>query len=995
SADEVVGRNFSLFFTADDQRAGKPQFELERAKLEGRFEEEGFRVRRDGSKFWAGVVVTPVRDREGRLLGFAKVMRDLTAHKEAESNAQRLATERAAREAAEAAEARLRDSEARYRALSQRLEIILEGLADGVAAQHRDGRLIFANKAGAVAMGFPSVEACMAATLEERANRFELLDEHGAPVQVRELPGQRVLRGEPACSMLVHVRDRDTGQEWWRHLRATGVLGQDGQPEIAIYIWHDVTEARRREQHESYLARATAALAESLDYQSTLSTLASLLVPGLGDWCSIHLRTGNQVASVAVAHVDPDKVKFAREMARRYPPDPQQQSGVWNVLRTGTSELYTEISEELLAQGAQDAEHLRILREAGMRSVLIVPIRTRQRVVGTLSLVSAEAGRRYNQHDLSLAEELGRRAGNSIENARLYAAQKKAREDLALLARAGESFSSAASYEELLERVANSALPALGDFAIVELADSDAPRTFAAAYDDPELDALLKATAWGRSEGGPRGSSALSSDHQTRFVPVVDDAWLQDAAFDTGQLQALEQTGLCSLVSVPMRTHGRALGSLTVCYGKSGSHYSAENVGLIEELARRAAIAITQVQLYTRAQEAAKSAEEANRLKDEFLATVSHELRTPLNAMLGWASVLRTRTREPTLVKPIEVIHRNALAQGKIIEDILDASRAITGKLRLDLKETDLAHIIRASIDVLRPSITAKQIAVEFAPTRQECLLVADPDRIQQVVWNVLSNAVKFSDPGGRVLISLSREGEAWVLSVRDTGRGIAADFLPFVFDRFKQEDGSTTRRVGGLGLGLAIARHIVELHGGHVEAMSPGVGQGATFRVSLPIGPVAFSPSHGESVRPPSGTQASSERARVLEGVRVLVVDDEEDVRELLLTALGEAGALVQSEASAAEGFAAVARFRPHVLVSDIGMPQEDGCSFVQRVRALAAANGGATPAIALSAYTRAPDKDRALSAGFDTYVCKPVLTDELIAAIDALAGPTRADPK
>jgi PAS domain S-box-containing protein len=991
SAHEIVGRNFSLLFTHEDERSGRPQRELERAKLDGRYEEQGWRVRKDGSNFWAGVVVTAMRDRGGLVIGFTKVARDLTAHKEAERSADRLASERAAREFAESAESRLRDSEARFRSESQRLEIILEGLADGVAAQNRQGQLIFANKGAAVAMGFPSVEACMAATVQERADRFELFHEDGAPVQVRELPGQRVLQGEPACSMLVHVRDRDTGQEWWRDLRATPVFGQDGQPELAIYIWHDVTEARRREQHESYLARATAALAESLDYESTLSTLASLLVPGLGDWCSIHLRQGNLAPCVAVSHVDPDKVQFAREVERRYPPDPQQQRGMWNVLRTGSSELYAEISAELLAQGAQDAEHLRILREAGLRSALIVPIRTRQRVVGTLSLISAHPGRRYNQHDLSLAEELGRRAGSAIENARLYAAQKKAREDLALLARAGDSFSSAASYEELLHCVVCSALPALGDFAIFQLAEGNAVRSLAVAHEDPKLDALLKTTSWAHSDDGASELSALLRACR-RYVPFVDDAWLQHAGLVPEVLQALRRLSLCSLISVPVRTRERVLGSLTVCHGKSARHHGEEDVGLLEELARRAAISISQAQLHTRAQEAAKSAQEANRLKDEFLATVSHELRTPLNAILGWASVLRTRSREPALAKPVEIIHRNALAQAKIIDDILDASRVIAGKLRLDLKETDLANIVRDSIDVLRPSITAKQIDLEFVPALAHCLLVADPDRLQQVVWNVLSNAVKFSEAGGNVLISLAHQGEAWVLSVRDSGCGITPEFLPFVFDRFKQADGSTTRRVGGLGLGLAIVRHIVELHGGHVEATSPGVGQGATVRVTLPVRALTSSPKHEQSVPGQNVMQAPGSRGgRVLEGMRVLVVDDEEDIRELLLTALCEAGALVESAASAAEGFAALQRFRPQVLVSDIGMPEEDGYSLVQRVRALQSAAGGDIPALALTAYSRGPDQDRALWAGFNMHLSKPVVPDELIAAITALVAPER----
>ncbi|MDB4975634.1 MAG: Chemotaxis protein methyltransferase CheR [Myxococcaceae bacterium] len=986
SAHEIIGKPYSIFFTEEEVQSGKPQHELARALKCGRFEEEGWRVRKDGSRFWASVVLTPVKNSHGELLGFAKVTHDLTARKQAEETAQRLAGERAAREAAEAAEARVRENEARLRGLSTRLEIILEGLADGVAAQTREGRLIFANRAGALAMGFPSVEACLAATVQERATRFELLDEHGAPVDVRQLPGQRVLRGEPACSMIIHVRDRDTGEEWWRQLRATGVMGQDGLPELAIYIWHDITEERRREKHDSYLAQATAALAESLDYGSTLATLARLLVPGIGDWCSIHLLEKEQLEQVAVTHVDPEKVKYAREYGRRYPPDPKQSQGVWNVLRTGLSELYAEIPEPLLAESARDDEHLAFLRAAGMRSVLIVPIRTQERVLGTLSLVSSESGRRYGQPDLRLAEELGRRSGTAIENARLYAAQKKARGELALLARAGEAFSSATSYDEMLDNLVSLALPALGDFVIVELIERDAVRTLAAVHDDPQLDAALKSLPWS-ADAREKPDASVHRSEQTEFIPAVDELRLRDVAPSEAHLEVLRRLELGSLVKVPLRSRQSVLGALTICFGKSRRRYTDEDVSLIEELARRTAVSLAQAQLYASARHAAKSAEEANRLKDEFLATVSHELRTPLNAILGWASLLRARTQEPSLAKPIEIIHRNAIAQGKIIEDILDTSRIITGTLRLDLAPTDLARTVRETIDILRPSISAKNLGVELVHAVPECVLVADADRLQQVVWNLLSNAVKFSDLGGRIVVSLERVDAGWLVTVQDGGRGIAPEFLPFVFERFTQADGSTTRRVGGLGLGLAIVRHLVELHGGHVEAASAGLGQGATFRVLLPVQAATYVPGDVESGAPRAQSETPVSGGD-LTGKRVVVVDDEEDARNLLVTALSEAGAVVRAAASAAEGIEAVRQFQPHVLVSDIGMPEEDGLSLIRRVRRLRGESGGVTPAIALTAYTREIDREQALEAGFTAYLAKPVRTDELVALIAQLLG-------
>jgi PAS domain S-box-containing protein len=388
------------------------------------------------------------------------------------------------------------------------------------------------------------------------------------------------------------------------------------------------------------------------------------------------------------------------------------------------------------------------------------------------------------------------------------------------------------------------------------------------------------------------------------------------------------------------------------------------------------------------AEEAAQRAEAASRIKDEFLATVSHELRTPLNAIVGWSSILKERSREPSIVKGISVIHRNAEAQKRIIEDILDMSRVITGKLRLELKPTDLAQIAREAIEVVRPSASAKLIAVELLTDPELPVVVADPGRLQQVVWNLLSNSVKFTEAGGAITTRLQQEGSKLVVAVTDTGCGIEQEFLPYVFDRFKQGDGSTTRRVGGLGLGLAIVRHIVELHGGHVEATSAGRGHGATFRVVLPI---RATTSITEAPKVPSSAPPMMQdrpEGASLGGIRALLVDDEPDARELLEMVLAEAGASVETAGSAEEGFESLRRFRPHVLVSDIGMPDEDGYSFMQRVRA-DTQHGRSLPAIALTAYTRHEDKVKALAAGFTTHIGKPVNPDDLVSLVAKLGSP------
>jgi PAS domain S-box-containing protein len=412
---------------------------------------------------------------------------------------------------------------------------------------------------------------------------------------------------------------------------------------------------------------------------------------------------------------------------------------------------------------------------------------------------------------------------------------------------------------------------------------------------------------------------------------------------------------------------------------------------LMREQAARAAAELSKARLKEAAQlaeQAAKRSEEANRMKDAFLATVSHELRTPLNAILGWAAVLRGRI-DPANANAIEVIHRNAQAQAKIIEDILDVSRIMTGKLQLDLKATDLVVVVRDALEVVRPSADAKRISLALSHDPEPHLLVADPDRLQQVAWNLLSNAMKFSRAGSQVSVAILREGSRFVLSVKDEGIGIEPSFLPFVFDPFRQADDSTTRRVGGLGLGLSIVRHLVELHGGEVRASSEGPGTGATFTVSLPIRAIAPSdppenPQNGKERT--SGEAATS--AGLLLGTKILLVDDEDDSRELVRIVLEVAGASVESARNAQEGFEAVQRFRPDVLISDIGMPDSDGYSLVRRVSELEASRGGRIPCIALTAYAHSRDKLKALSAGFTAHLAKPVQPEELVATVLNLAA-------
>jgi len=392
-----------------------------------------------------------------------------------------------------------------------------------------------------------------------------------------------------------------------------------------------------------------------------------------------------------------------------------------------------------------------------------------------------------------------------------------------------------------------------------------------------------------------------------------------------------------------------------------------------------------------RERQARDLAEAAARAKDEFLAVVSHELRTPLNAMLGWTRLLRSQQPgDATLAHGLEIIERSAAAQNKLVEDLLDVSRVIRGQLRLDIRPLELAPLIKAACEGLRPAAEAKRIKLRVQLEAAGGTITGDPDRLQQVIWNLLSNAIKFTPRGGRITLRLDG-GEAQArVRISDNGCGISPEFLPYVFDCFRQADSSSSRRQGGLGLGLALVRYVVELHGGTVAVESPGEGQGATFTVTLPCQAVT-APRAGREPDP-AGSEKLLKFSSTLEGLWVVVVDDEEGARELVTAMLKQYGARVTAVASSAEAFAVFAAAGsgpyPDLLVSDICMPGEDGYALIQRVRALPPERGGQLPAVALTAHGRVEDRLRALAAGFQMHVPKPIEPAELATVIASLAG-------
>lgn len=610
---------------------------------------------------------------------------------------------------------------------------------------------------------------------------------------------------------------------------------------------------------------------------------------------------------------------------------------------------------------------------AGVRSAVAVPVLARGgQVAGALVLVS-ERARAFDDRHEELAAVAARHAASSLENAGLYEEAKEARRraELAELElRAGE--------------------------ARVRLAlDSAGLGTF-------DYNPTTGALRW---DTRSRALFGLPPDAPISYSMYIAGIHPEDRArVDAANKRALD-TGGDGTFDVEYRTIGiqdkverwvAAKGQAFVENGRAvrfvGTFLEVTAKKIVEN--ERAAILEREQELRAEAETARARAEAASRAKDEFLATVSHELRNPLNAILGWSRVLleedgelpRERQR-----KGLEVIARNAKAQVQLVEDILEVSRIVSGKLRLATAATDVRGVVEAAIDTLRSAAHAKGVILETVIPPDAGSIIADEDRIQQVLWNLLSNAVKFTPRGGTVRLEVSRDDEQVVIAVGDSGEGIDPGFLPFVFDRFRQADGSTTRAHGGLGLGLAIVRHLVELHGGTAAADSAGTGTGATFTVRLPIHAPPVSEEEPAAKVPAAKVALTSQSDARLADLHVLVLDDEEDMRDLIAMILEHAGARVTRVPTVAAALDAIAADRPDVAVSDLAMPGEDGYAFVRRVRACAGERFQNLPLVAMTAYARAEDRHRVLAAGFQRHVAKPIEPLELVDALAEVASTAR----
>jgi PAS domain S-box-containing protein len=870
--DEVIGRHVSTFYRSGDRSW---EVALATARASGRVELHGWRIRKDGTAFWASVVITALRERSGELVGFAKVTRDLTdrAYRSfvdatnaivwtadasggpnADSPTWRVFTgqteaqwrgragwepvhpdDRPALEPAWArakrertmfeAEFRLRRHDGEYVWMASRavplfhsdgsvrewfgvvtdisarkaaeheeqrartlLATTLRSIGDGVITTDAAGRVTFLNPVAERMTGWTSAEAAG----RELVEIFPIV--HEETRQVVANPVHRVLREGVVVGLANHtVLLRKDGDEIAIDDSAAPIE-LDGQIEGVVLVFRDVTHEKLLFARREFLARAGSELIAASDYRDALRTVAQLVVPKLADWCAIDIvdpSTGTTVR-LAVAHQDPAKVALAHELARRYPPDPEAPTGVPNVLRTGRSELYTEIPRELLERTAVDDEHRSIIADLDLRSAMVVPLRGRDHVFGAISFVYAQSNRRYTDDDLAFAEDFARRAAMIVERRKLE-----------------------------------------------------------------------------------------------------------------------------------------------------------------------------------------EEAAQANRAKDEFLAMLGHELRNPL-APIRTALQLMALRGDSSTARERQVIERQVEHLVTLVDDLLDVSRITRAKITLAKEPIEISAVIARALEMASPLLESRRHQLELAVPRTGYVVDGDPARLAQVFANLLTNAAKYTDPGGRIAVMARTDHDGIVVEVSDTGIGIDPDFLPMIFDMFVQERQTIARSHGGLGLGLNIARSLVGMHGGRIHATSEGRGRGSTFTVWLP----ALEARVTAAAEPP-------QQARAAEGGRrVMLVDDNEDAVALLESALQTYGYDTRYALDGPAALELARSFTPEIAILDIGLPVMDGYELAQRLRE----RSPELPMIALTGYGQEDDVEKSKSAGFDRHLVKPVDLTRLRGAIDELL-PTRGD--
>jgi PAS domain S-box-containing protein len=952
SAEEAIGRSVRLIIPAD--RQAEEDDVLAHIRRGERVEHfDTIRRRKDGVEIPVSLTISPIRDASGRVIGASKIARDISERRRTEQEL------------------------ARSRAFSERIAETSPDLL--FVYDPRADRLVYANQRLEDLLGISAEDAAavregiVAALVPEEdmpilRGAFDRL-EQGTAGGVVEYE-HRIRRRD---GVLRQVRVR------------AGVFERDANGRSQLVVGHliDVTDEHAAEQR-------TAELRRRLDLLVSASA-AVLHSPELADVLPATMQTARDL-------VKSDGYALWRATS----------AGEWHALSwSGVSDGFvTEAVPGPPASPAQvpfadplvvrDVENLPLLahrveayRREGIRGVLIVPLHIDGNPTGTLVFYYRTSDG-PTDIDVHAASALANLAASAIRSAELYADLRRRQRQSAFLARAGSVLASSLDYAQTLTRIAELAVPEIADWCAVDIVDDDGQlERLAVTHVDPRKVELVREIVqrYPPDPSSPYGAHEVLRTGRPLMMEHIPRSVLETGARDVQHLEAILALGLESYMCVPLLGHDGGLGVLSLVMAESGRRYDARDLAFAQELARSAAAAMENARAY-------ETARRANRLKDDFLATLSHELRTPLNAVVGYVRMLRSGVLEPERqVRALEVVERNARSLTQMVEDVLDVSRIVAGKIRLNVQPVDLGAVLRAAVATVTPAADARGVRLKTIADPLTPPVAGDPERLQQVVWNLLSNAVKFTPRGGQVQLRLERINSHVEIVVADTGIGIQPEFVPHLFERFRQADSRFAREFGGLGLGLAICRHIVEMHGGSIAAASPGEGQGATFRVQLPIMIAHQFPADAERVHPHErAVQPAMPVPRgVLTGVRVLAIDDDPDSLTLVGEILEAAGADVTPAASAAQALERLEAAPADVIVSDIGMPRTDGFALIAAIRR-AESPIRAIPAIALTAYARSQDRTRALESGFEMHVSKPVDPAELVAAVRALVARTRA---
>jgi PAS domain S-box-containing protein len=858
---------------------------------------------------------------------------------------------------------------------SQRLAAIIESSDDAIVSKDLSGMIVSWNGAAERMFGYSEAEA-----IQQPIGLIVPTDRREEEDRVLA----RIRAGEPV--EIETVRQHRNGSRIDVSLKVSPVRDADGRIVGASKIARDIGARKRDDAERTELDRrlrllveASASLLNSPETESvrsaTLNLARQLLVAdGYAVWVSDGRSGWRAVKSDGVSD------GFASRVITSH--------------RGGAAPAAPLFSEPLavtdVAAHPLLDEHVAAYRDEGIRSILACPMRIGAEGAGTLAFYY-RTPRIFSEIDVHTVHALGNLAAAALTTADLYDQQRaerdaaeSARRHSAFLADATAILSRSLDYEDTLTAVARLAVPEIADWCAVDIID-DAARLqrLAVAHVDPAKIEHARALEQ-RYPADPQtrgGAHEVLRTGKAAMMASIPADLVAASARDDEHRRMLTELGLTSYMCVPLVSATGTIGAITFVFAESGRHYTARDLSFAENVASRAALAIENALAY-------RHAYDANRLKDEFLATLSHELRTPLNAILGYAQMLNMgvllgERRSHALT----VLTRNAESLRQIIDDVLDVSRITSGKLRLNVGPVDLNDIVRNAVATMQPAADAKGVSLEMTVPPEIAPVSADPDRLQQVVWNLLSNAVKFTARGGHVQLHLSHIDNCAQLVVADDGQGIEPAFLPHIFERFRQADSRFSREHGGLGLGLAIVRELVELHGGTVSARSKGRGTGAAFTVTLPaIGARQASPGGPPASPLTRGAPVPHGLPDQLNGVRVLAVDDEEDALGLLRLILESAGADVTTARSAPAALDLLQHSTFDVLIADVGMPGMDGLELIRRVRQTLPAPANRVPAAALTAYARSEDRVAALDSGFQIHVAKPVNPTAFVTAIAAL---------